>query len=269
MARKKSVGPRPKKRGKGGRAYLTKVQVFKGDQGIPSASSFKLLRRGLYINSSETVTAPPETTTNWYVSGSEGLVIVHLERIPNSGGHNHGGGPVGVASPSRFTLSGPYPQNRRVTVRTPTAAGTIRMRTTFSNGSIDEDYIEVVVPDLVSLNSSRKIVLVGSTSAHPANHYGTQTMVKGLEQLADKFFEKFRLPLYINDMSLASGGLFDISGAWKSPHKTHRRGREADIRSVTMSADQKTFFGEAARSMGFRAVLENPDSANEHWHVSI
>jgi hypothetical protein len=35
--------------------------------------------------------------------------------------------------------------------------------------------------------------------------------------------------IYINDMSLPYGGLFDIQGNWRPPHVTHRTGRNADI----------------------------------------
>jgi murein endopeptidase len=37
--------------------------------------------------------------------------------------------------------------------------------------------------------------------------------------------------LFINDMSLPYGGLFDVNGDWKTPHKTHRIGKSADIRT--------------------------------------
>lgn len=40
-----------------------------------------------------------------------------------------------------------------------------------------------------------------------------------------------------NDMSLPAGGLFDIAGEWTHPHRSHRKGRDADLNTVPGNAE--------------------------------
>lgn len=47
----------------------------------------------------------------------------------------------------------------------------------------------------------------------------------------DSTLDNRQTPLNINDISLPSGGLFDVkkSNYWSTPHKEHRTGKQADI----------------------------------------
>ena len=106
--------------------------------------------------------------------------------------------------------------------------------------------IHVRVDNLVQLQEQFRVHWVGGTNPHPnANsHYGVQAFVDALEgDIADDWFGWFwnhgdpddfgdndeNLDLWVNDISLQWGGIFDISGAWRIPHRTHREGKDADI----------------------------------------
>lgn len=217
----------------------------------------------------ETQVCKPGTSCNWFVYGREGdTVNVVLTREANSGGHQHSGGPIGSASPSQFVLAGPYPQNKKVIYRAPAACGIIKIVWKFSSGDSDTDYVHIKVEGLEALSGSQSLILIGATSKHPDNHYGTTAMNTKLHSLADKFFAKFNVPIAVNDMSLVWGGLFDIDGAWGGPHQTHREGRHADVRSQTMDDTQKEFFRVEAQKLFSGVVLEFPGQTNEHWHLT-
>ena len=124
----------------------------------------------------------------------------------------------------------------------------------------------VTVPGLVALTGGVGIILTGSSSTHPQNHYGLPLLVSKIQQLALTFHTKYNKNIYINYMSLPQGGLYDFHNNWAPPHATHREGRTVDINSTTMSGPEKDFFRQAASKAGFNVTLEtNP----EHWHLSI
>jgi murein endopeptidase len=56
--------------------------------------------------------------------------------------------------------------------------------------------------------------------------------------LARKWYQTFKKPLVINDISLPKGGLLDCKTPekpnWNTPHSSHRKGIEADILSVSV-----------------------------------
>jgi hypothetical protein len=167
----------------------------------------------------------PESRARVYVSGPQGVVVnMGLKRLAGTAGHAHPGGPAGNATPSRVSLSTPYPQNVSVEFVAPIASGIIEMQAVVDGSAqnLSSHKFKVKVPNLHPLSSSNSLVLVGSTGAHPDNHYGTTSLNSKLRQLSVMFFNKFGIPIYVNDMSLEWGGLFDIAGHWSSPHLTHR-----------------------------------------------
>ncbi|MCC8932270.1 hypothetical protein [Rhizobium sp. 'Codium 1'] len=230
-------------------------------------SSYKTLLAQPFTT--ETQICRPGTSCDWFVRGKEGdTVNVILTREANSGGHQHTGGPIGSASPSQFMLTGPYPQNKKVIYRAPAACGIIKIVWKFSSGAPDTDYVHIKVEGLEALSGSKSLILIGATSRHPDNHYGTSQMNTQLHSLADKFFAKFSMPIAVNDMSLVWGGLFDIDGTWGGPHQTHREGRHADVRSQTMDDIQKEFFRVEAEKLFSGVMLEFAGQTNEHWHLT-
>ncbi|MFN3413444.1 MAG: hypothetical protein ACK42L_05220 [Thermoanaerobaculum sp.] len=101
----------------------------------------------------------------------------------------------------------------------------------------------VLIPDLVELPSSHEWAKVREKGTpHEFAFFGLPTMVDRLIALARWFRDEYLkqcptcvhdgscLKLSFNDMSLLSGGLFDLEANWGcSPHKRHRLGRSADL----------------------------------------
>ncbi len=107
----------------------------------------------------------PNGTIKWKVSGSTGATVtLTLQRVQNTGGHVHSGGPTGSVSPSSFTLTGPYPQNVPVTYSAPNAAGLIKLISTFSIGADTLDYNNVGIQGLERLTETTGIQLTGAKS---------------------------------------------------------------------------------------------------------
>ena len=99
-------------------------------------------------------------------------------------------------------------------------------------------------------------VLSGQTTPHPDNHFGTDTALERVRQIADAYVDnqagctdpaiRPTCPkLKINDLSLVRGGVYDLNNQWfgdNTPGKAHwghRTGTEADI-ETTDSANNDT-----------------------------
>jgi hypothetical protein len=251
------------------RSYINAIKSCSIAEQPGSARSVRLRKSERWVLlESETQIVRPGSTVSWYVFGPPGdRVVIDLERVLNSGGHHHGGGPTGAVNPPRITLGPNYPQNVRVSYRAPPASGLVRITFRFSSGATDIDYNQVMIDNLLPLRSSSSIVLVGGTPTHPDNHYGSPALVSKISALADQFKAQYSSPIYVNDMSLQWGGLFDYRAQWGTPHQTHREGRHVDIRSVNMTKEEKDFFKSSAVALGFRIMLENEGLINEHWHL--
>jgi hypothetical protein len=92
--------------------------------------------------------------------------------------------------------------------------------------------VTVGMPGLVDMSAIATNVfrLTGARAGlHTDNHWGTQNTVDSIQGVAWDFFEAFDATLGINDLSLPLGGLFDISGDWRPPHRTHRTGTSVDF----------------------------------------
>ncbi|MDH2918653.1 MAG: hypothetical protein PXX73_05615, partial [Sideroxydans sp.] len=81
---------------------------------------------------------------------------------------------------------------------------------------------------------------VGASDSHHNNHYLTATASNELWRITAQyhFEQRFKLagniapPVwYLNDASLAWGGVFDIKNNWSKPHVEHRRGGSIDVRA--------------------------------------
>jgi hypothetical protein len=192
----------------------------------------------------------------------------------DGGGHMHSSGSTdpraaGTITPTAVVLDGPWPQNIVQTYQAGAMCGHVHEHSTASNGKpIDggeQDYI-ISVDGLVSLAASPGVVLVGSTAQHPSNHWGIPTLCAKLVELGAAFQAQFNSPIYVNDMSLQTGGLFDIHADIAPPHQTHQDGHAADVSWSQMSDDQRTWFQPKAQSLGFRVEIhQNPT----HWHLII
>ena len=112
---------------------------------------------------------------------------------------------------------------------------------------------------------------VGASDSHHSNHYLTATASTELWRIAAQyhFEQRFKLAgniappvLYLNDASLAWGGLFDIKNSWSNPHVEHRRGGSIDVRANGASfgsipdVNIEKVEGFLARTTGIDFLLE-------------
>jgi len=131
-------------------------------------------------------------------------------------------------------------------------------------------------------------VLLGSNDSHPRNNYLRPAAVGRLQRMASLYRQGFPTdqPLYLNDASLERGGLFDIgppSGAfWQTPHPTHRKGGEIDIRAnphvyPDMAIPEGNFadFEDYVNRMGGTFCGGNglniayPGQTKQHYHICL
>ncbi|MEX2963983.1 hypothetical protein [Microbulbifer sp. TYP-18] len=135
--------------------------------------------------------------------------------------------------------------------------------------------IYVGYPDLVELTSGSNWVLIGQTSSHPINHFGTPPTVNGIKAVASQYRSEY--PQYpviaINDIALPLAGIFDLNRNWQGPHFSHRQGKAVDIRgnggpnSVPKIPSVQARFREICLEKGAtRALHESIGTTNEHFH---
>jgi hypothetical protein len=233
--------------------------------GMCTAEDGKLLAKGVLPKFNLTQSTSPEGTIEWWIRGTPGMRwSCVLKRVPNTGGHQHAGGPTGKLTPT----SGTIPSSgvvKAIKQKTPAVAGDIELKYTIgtTSGSV---YTRAMVPGLVELPTTSAIERVGVTKTHPQSHYGAPAMTAAVVTLATKFHKKFSKPLGVNDISLIWGGLFDHKATWAAPHKTHRTGVDADIRTKDMTKEQKDFLVKEAKLLKFK-VLEEKDPP--HHHITL
>lgn len=233
----------------------------------PSTTSYPI-SIGDFVAIQEDFTCPPNGRLNLYLNGQpRAVVTLSLSWSRNSGGHVHSGGLTGTVQPSSVVLGPNYPQNALTVITAPEAGGMLLIRSRFSTGPEFNQTVAVAVPGLARFAGSAEIVLTGATSSHPDNHYGLPRLNTAILKLAKAFYKQVNKRIFVNDMSLVNGGLFDIGGSWTPPHKTHRDGRRVDINSTSMTANEKAFFQTAAKAAGFSVVIL--EAAPEHWHLEV
>jgi hypothetical protein len=71
----------------------------------------------------------------------------------------------------------------------------------------------------------------------------------------------------VTDASLAWGGLYDYKSTWKKPHTFHREGTDVDIRSTSISEDNREKFESIVCRLGGYPNLEFAGQTNEHYHL--
>ena len=83
-----------------------------------------------------------------------------------------------------------------------------------------------------------------------------------LVNLANSYVAVFpNNPLAYNDMSLPTGGLFDISGGWSKPHVSHRLGNDADLRFPPPNQMRRA--RQLIMASGISLIIVEGD----HWHL--
>ncbi len=98
-------------------------------------------------------------------------------------------------------------------------------------------HLWVGVPGLDLYSHPRVVLAGGNHNRHHGPPAATEDHVHWLHPCAserlrvivDTFYALYRMRLRLNHASLPWGGLFDISGQWRSPHSTHRSGWAVDL----------------------------------------
>lgn len=226
------------------------------------------IKLGDEVGARATYPVPPNGSMVFYTNGPQGVSVnLSLIRVPGSGGHNHGGATsaaaaVGTCSPSSFVLSASYPQNVRSVYRASDVCGIVRVISNFSNGTVAENRVEVMIPGLQPIPASIHLKLKPPTVEHPSPYWGAPPFISKLTQLSNLYAGRTGKPITITDGSLPWGGRFDINQNWIPPHHEHTDGHQADIRSNDMTESDKMIFQQIAAQVGLSVLVES-----DHWHV--
>ena len=193
-----------------------------------------------------------------------------VEPVTHSGGHNHHDAdrPKGTIAPSNISFSEGDVGSNSAKYKSSEVAGEEKIKVKVNNKDTSETIIQVKVPGFFELGEGDGYALIGQTATHHGNHYGTESTLYSLLDLAGAYYEENKGTLRINDISLIGGGLFDIKANWSSPHKSHRVGKNVDVDDVTAE-------GKKVRSASLKKVAEKLgikitilDEGN-HLHLSF
>jgi hypothetical protein len=196
-------------------------------------------------------------------------VTITADWIKGSGGHNHNAGNdlkkppkekmgwivnVEEADSSRGELATTTNGNGQIHLRyrAPEFGGQVKLiaQTINTQGDIlsTDDQLTVRVPELVPLTDANIYEKIGGTPSHHGprldtsypnsrspdnNHWINETVGAILVSFSITYAEQFpKSPaVRYNDISLPSGGRFDINGRGSGSHTLHRLGQNVDVRT--------------------------------------
>jgi hypothetical protein len=242
------------------------VQVF---DFFVTFSSFVLYPSGTGGSSSTTVTVyttPPVA--------SQQLSLLFGEIVGEGGHVSHSGArPLGSLTATHGTTGGDG--TFQTTYSAPAFGGRLGIFARF--GTVDRgETMTVSVANLSSLGTGTNYNLVGSTTTHPDNHYGTWSALSNLPSIANdyqtQFYGQNAIPdaekLLYNDMSLVSGGKFDLSGNWctSCSHFEHTLGINCDVGSSNVPTSRWAVLNQIFFTRNVQSVNDETASAN-HWHL--
>src|SRR5262249_13622989 len=153
----------------------------------------------------------------------------------------------------------------------PIFAGNVIISSTL-NGSPASNSLEmlVVVDGLSELGASANYSLVGGTTTHPRNHFGTNTALPNLPLIASDYLNQCPGAdiLRYNDMSLVWGGKFDLSSDWSTTgdHAEHRIGINCDVYSGNVPTSRWPALTAIFAQRGSPNYLDETSTSN-HWHL--
>lgn len=218
-------------------------------------------------------TATITVQTSPAVSGQ--TVTLSASAVANSGGHSfHSGArPTGTFAATQGTTNSTG--SFQTTYTAPIFGGTMIIQATM--GSITkEQFLEVFIEGMQLLEAGANYNLVGPTTTHPDNHFGTITAVTNLPLIADDykalFYPTSAIPeadkLKMNDMSLFNGGKFELAGNWclNCPHFEHRLGTNCDLGSSNVPTDRWAALNGIFFMRNVQSVNDETACCN-HWHL--
>ncbi len=187
---------------------------------------------------------------------------------PMNGGHDHDNSsrPLGTLKPQSGNTGASG--TTAIIYNAPETSGdvTVTLMCMLPNGNCvpTQGQITVAVGGLSELPPGDNYSLVGFTRLHTSNHFGTASLISALIGLADAYAEKYPGGiLSYNDMSLITGGQFDINGTWAPPHKDHRLGKNCDFAQTLVPIARRN----ALRQMVYAQGMGIYDEVN-HWHLT-
>jgi hypothetical protein len=232
-------------------------------------------------------------------------VDIKIRIIPGTGGHDHTNIPPNglLGMWTNFSVNPPVSNFCELTSQTnqngelilkyksPEFGGKFEIvaRTIFDQDTIrTKDTLIIRVPNLAGLDSGTNYELVGTpnnhantndpcrpdppTSLHYRNHYGTQSLVSAIRNIADAYSRAYPgVKIRVNDMSLEYGGLFDTKNDWRNGHTEHRIGKQVDIsyRGIDQNNDcidlnRQRIFGPIRRYTNQNTFIHET-----HYHVRV
>ena len=171
---------------------------------------------GVILHPGDTYSTPmgPDQLQRWYAIASAGNVLeAYVERVPNTGGHHHGGRDRGVAASGHVTPSRIVFQRLQAVLcpySSPVACGRIFYCATFRGHPPINIFYDVRVPGLVEIKSSISLKLKTTTIDHPSPYWATAGFATKLQMLADQYHKATGARITVTDASLEWGGRFDL-----------------------------------------------------------
>lgn len=223
----------------------------------PSQLSIAIWKPTSVVPSSYAIT--PGSSTTAYVNVTPSATHFHgtapitvtASGVDNTGGHSHphvNGAPAGTCSVPVGIQAG----RADFTYTASQISQVEGLRAAACNVNTSSNYIIVWVSGLVQLGSSVDYDLVGQTPSHPSNHYLTSSARAEVIATVQTYNGDPGTvnTIGINDCSLVTGGLFDISANWQTPHQSHRLGNNVDFRVSNLTGVERAILIDAIQDYG-------------------
>ena len=148
----------------------------------------------------------------------------------------------------------------------------------YLRGTTDKDTATAVLilkmGEFEELKAGTHYNLIGSTTTHVINHFGTSNTIQKLKALADSAHADSSWTLQYNDISLINGGPFDVSmdHLWDTPHETHREGNHVDMRSTTTAGSMVStqWLEDIFKNNNWGKIQEElKGQQGHHFHLTI
>ena len=213
-------------------------------------------------------------------------VTITYDAVQDSGGHidaHHTGvrprGSLRMPKNPVTNAAGEF-----ITTYTPShIAGIVNFQATVAGGSSSTQIgVNMRVLDLVPLQPGANYELIGTTTSHPGNHFGTALANTGLAQIADdyknEYYAQVPIPqddkLHYNDQSIVWGGKFELNARWgneQRDHAEHRRGINCDVRCCngpgTVPQARWARLNQFFFQRGSTDTNDETQSTHPHWHL--
>lgn len=192
------------------------------------------------------------------------LVRFSLQAAEGTAGHSHTGNkPAGSMAAANTGATGRVD----ATYVAGPASGLVTVRATADSAQDTVITINVGISGLVELTADTGVALIGTTTSHPSNHWGTQGTVDGVRTLGRRYFKEYNDRMQVNDMSLELGGVFDLNGNWATPHAEHRVGQSVDFHTQGLPTRRLDFVRTVWEDEIGGTVYDETGTSGPHYHL--